>query len=334
MSEMSLDHENWVERPDGVLPAGLLEVAEGGTISPELGRTKVRMTSQRFPDGKEVHFAAHLSDTLGRVFEEAAQALAEPLLPPPPQEPLDLLRMRRQNGSWSDPISDFDLPLWKALADGFTRHVSVEYRLEVRINTKWGVASAPELTPRVLLTEFGFDPSQFTLYKPGSTVPLPPDTPIKLQRGEHFEAQKDGRYGGALSPSAPPRGLQTIEDDVDGLRSHGAEVRLHVVGSQKYVEAKVSRIPSSWSKNEANILIAVPANYPQGGLDAFYLEQGVHQNGSVPRQQATVQLLGRTWGLISWHYAANRQWDSRVDDLGSHIEHCRGFFLARGVVAQ
>ena len=332
--EISHGELSWAGHPDGALPAGLLDVTEGGSISTELRSLAIRMSAQRYPDGEEVDFNSKLGDSLGRVFEEAARALAEPLLPPDPQRPLDLLRMRRRNGSWSDPITDLDLPLWKALANGLTRHVSVEYRLEVRINTKWAVASAPEMTPRALLAEFGFDPSQFTLYRPGSNVPLPPDTPIDLKRGEHFEAQRDGRYGGAAGPSAPVRGIQTIEDDVDGLKAQDASIKIQVVGGQKYVEAKISGLPSSWSRGEATILIAVPSNYPHGGLDAFYLEQGVHQNGSVPRQQSTAQLLGRAWGLISWHYSANRQWDPSVDDLGSHIEHCRGFFLARGVVAQ
>ena len=325
---------SWAEHPHQALPAGLLEVTEGGTISSELTRLKVRMSAQRYPDGKEVHFSAHLGNTLRQVFEEAAHALGEPPLPPKPQQPLDLFRMRRHNGAWSGPITDFDLPLWKALADGLSRHVSVEYRLVVQINTKWGVASASQMTPRALLAEFGFDPSQFSLYKAGSADLLPPDTPIQISRGERFEAQKDGRYGGALSPSAPVRGLQTIEDDVERLRKDDIDVEIHVAAGQKYVEAPHLEIPSPpWSNCTTPILIAVPATYPQGGLDAFYLECGVHLNGSVPRQQSVVQLLGRTWALVSWHYATNRPWNPRIDDLGTHLEHCRGFFLARGVTS-
>jgi hypothetical protein len=78
-------------------------------------------------------------------------------------------------------------------------------------------------------------------------------------------------------------------------------------------------------------LIAVPGTYPAGGLDAFYLEQGVSQGGTVPNQQAAVRIGGRTWGLISWHYAQDRPWNPSRDDLASHIAHCRGFFLKRGV---
>ena len=59
---------SWAEHPHHALPAGLLEVAEGGTISSELTRLKVRMSAQRYPDGKEVHFSSHLGNTLGASF--------------------------------------------------------------------------------------------------------------------------------------------------------------------------------------------------------------------------------------------------------------------------
>ena len=91
-------------------------------------------------------------------------------------------------------------------------------------------------------------------------------------------------------------------------------------------------IPSPpWSAAVCSILIAVPGTYPAGGLDAFYLAHGVSQSGAVPNQQAAVAIGGRTWGLISWHYAQDRSWNPSRDDLASHIAHCRGFFLKRGV---
>jgi len=321
---------NWAEHPDHALPEGFLDVEDGECISAELAGLKVRMSARIYPDGTEHHFSAHLGDSLHKVFEEAAQALHEPLLPPAPAQPLDLFRMRRHDGQWSDPLSNFHLPLWKALAEGFSRHVAIEYLLLVRINTKWAVASSETITPRILLTEFGFDPAQFTLYRPHDNNPLPADTPIHVHRGEHFEAQKDGKYGGGNS-AVLIRGFQSLNDDLERLRGEGLELTAHNVSGQIYVETRVSIPSPPWSNTSAAILIAIPANYPKGGLDAFYLEAGTTQNGAVPRQQAVVSLLGRTWSLISWHYSNGRPWDPQADDLGTHIEHCRGFFLARGV---
>jgi Prokaryotic E2 family E len=187
------------------------------------------------------------------------------------------------------------------------------------------------MTPRALLTEFGFDPAQFSLYRRESSEPLSPDVPIDLGRGEHFEAQKDGKYGGVVSPVLI-RGFQTIATDAEDLCGEGADITVRASNGQTYIEARGLSIPSPpWSTETANILIAVPGTYPQGALDAFYLEAGPTQNGVVPRQQSTIVLVDRTWILISWHYATNRPWNPSADDLGTHIEHCRGFFLSRGV---
>jgi hypothetical protein len=130
----------------------------------------------------------------------------------------------------------------------------------------------------------------------------------------------------------PPRGLQTLAQDVDAVKATGVTARAFSVTSQTYVEVRGLEVPSPpWSSTHANILIAAPATYPNGGLDAFYLEQTITQGGTVPYQQSVVTIDGRTWGLISWHYADGRAWNPSKDDLASHVAHCRGFFLKRGL---
>lgn len=325
-----LAHNHWIEDVDADLPDTVTEGKKHGQLPAEFKQTKVQIGVRELPNGKEVHFKALLTDSLREVFERGAQALGKPLLPPAGAIPLDLLRCRERAGQgWSDPITNLEQPLWLALAGRCSRHFGIEYVLAVKINTKWGIAPSPNATPRELLTSFGFDPSQFSLYKANSSDLLPPDTPLDLKRGDEFEAQKDGRYGAPVETLHPPRGVQTIEDDVEALQEAGINARLFVEGGQKYVEVRGIRVPSPpWSPSKVNILIAVPATYPTGGLDAFYVEMKVqHISGSIPNLQSVVQLDGRSWGLISWHYATNRPWNAQHDDLASHIEHCRGAFL-------
>jgi hypothetical protein len=54
------------------------------------------------------------------------------------------------------------------------------------------------MSPREIfaLPEFQFDPSSFSLYLPYSATPLQLDTPLAIERGMAFEAQRDGLYGG------------------------------------------------------------------------------------------------------------------------------------------
>jgi hypothetical protein len=325
--ELELPHQ-WAEDLDnGALPPDITTALEHGMLPGTLGKLAVRLGIQEWPHGAEHHLKAHLDELLGEVLVKGAETLGKPLLPPPPAEPFDSLRGRRDH-EWSEPLAP-DTPLWIALAKGYSRRFGVEFRLTVQINAKWGVASQHSLTPRQLLTEFGFDPAQYSLYPAHSADLLPPDQPLDLHRGERFEAQKDGKYGFA---PAPPRGLQTLDQDVDATKAAGVDARRFTAGGQTYVEVRGLEVPSPpWSGSQANILIAAPAAYPNGGLDAFYLEQGINQGGSVPYQQSTVTIDGRTWGLISWHYADGKGWNPSRDDLASHIAHCRGFFLKRGL---
>src|ERR1700688_712666 len=101
-----LTESHWTEHPDHALPLGLLDVGDGGNISIELTGLRVRMGARTYPDGPEEHFHAQLGDTLLEVFEKAAHALGKPLLPPAPAAPLDFFRMRRHDGTWSEPFTD------------------------------------------------------------------------------------------------------------------------------------------------------------------------------------------------------------------------------------
>jgi E2/UBC family protein E len=292
---------------------------------------KVKLGIQRFPDGKEVRFEAFLNDSILHVFNLGAEALATPLLPPNSSTPLDRLRVKDRQ-SWTEPIQDLERPLRLLLQNGSSRHLSIEYVLAIKINTKWGIAPSLGATPRQLLESFGFSPAEFSLYRVNSADTLPPDTPLTLARGEMFEAQKDGRYG-SINQISPSRGSQTIQQDVKLMSEAGVDTRLFTQGGQTYVEVCSLGIPNPpWSQQTTNIVIAIPSTYPAGGLYAFYMQQELrHVSGSIPGQQSSVIIDGRTWTLISWHYAPDRQWNPINDDLASHVAHCRGYFLQRGI---
>ncbi|MGB7202172.1 MAG: E2/UBC family protein [Pyrinomonadaceae bacterium] len=311
-----------------------LDAAVGGEIKKEDKARDVNLTARVWEKNNDVNFKAKLDDTLGEVLEKAGKALGEKILPPEPAAPLDLLRGRLHNGQWSDPITDLSQLLGRALKERFDKHFAVEYMLVVKINALWGISPTNTPTPRQLLAAFGMDASEFTLYPPDSSEPYPVDRPIKVRRGQKFEAQKDGRYGdGVPTTVKKPRGTQTIEDDVNNYNEAGAQARLLSFDNQIYVETNLSNIPSPpWSSDKADILIAIPATYPTGGLDAFYIKMPMgHASGDIPRKQNIVQIGSDQWLLISWHYHPSKPWNPTQDDLATHIEHCRGFFLTRGV---
>jgi hypothetical protein len=121
------------------------------------------------------------------------------LLPPAPQNPLDLLHDLEKHGHVGPPITDLEQALAAYLKEkGTSPHFGIELVLAFRVNTRWAVAPKPDMTPKEILglPAIGLDYQQYTLYLPGSNDPLPLDKPIHLTRGEALEAQRDGKYGG------------------------------------------------------------------------------------------------------------------------------------------
>ena len=77
--------------------------------------------------------------------------------------------------------------------------------------------------------------------------------------------------------------------------SNGIAARLMSQSGQRFVEVPGLKIPSPpWSDSAATITISVPAMY-QGGLNGFYLEQRVNQNGTIPYQQSGLSIDGRSF---------------------------------------
>jgi hypothetical protein len=326
----AISEEVWIAEPSEAFPQHIHEAARHGVLPPELLHLKVRVSIREWPEDHEKHLMVNLGESLLALMREGGTKLGMPVLPPGAEiDPLDALRFLRKSGQWSDAILDLSEPLWLAIVHGDSRHFGIEYKLVIQINTKWGVSPFSNPTPKQLLEAFGFNPAEYSLYFANSSESLPPDVPLNLKRGDRFEAQKDGRYGAPCTQE-----LRALDRECTALAGAGCEVRTLSQGGQEYVEVSNVEVPSPpWCGGKVRVLIAVPATYPAGGLDAFYLDRSSvsHQGGAIPYEQARATIDGRQWGLISWHYPVNRPWNPNSDNIASHIAHCRGYFLRRGV---
>lgn len=160
---------------------------------------EAHVTARNLATGTEAKFNLPENAVLLEVLEEGAKHLGIHLLPPAPQKPLDLLHDISQHGQVGPAIDNLDQPLGTYLKEkGTTPHFGIELVLAFRVNVRWAVATAPQMTPRQILAlpAINLPYEQYTLYLPGSSDPLPLDTPITLKRGEALEAQRDGKYGG------------------------------------------------------------------------------------------------------------------------------------------
>jgi len=140
----------------------------------------------------ELEREAPLAEVLERGLEKSGNQLS-----PEPRPPVDKLHNLRHD-QVGPAITDLEEPLWKYLREPHTTHdFGIELVRAFRVNTRWAVAPEPQMTPRQILGLVGLDYQQYTLYRPGSSDPLPLDSPIEMKRGEVFEAQRDGKYGAA-----------------------------------------------------------------------------------------------------------------------------------------
>jgi hypothetical protein len=132
--------------------------------------------------------------TLAEVLDLSLDALGKKLIPSP-SEPLDKLH-NIQHGEVGPEISDLSVTVGDYLREKGTSHdFAIELVRAFRVNTRWAVAPNAEMAPREILALFALDFQQYGLYLQGSSALLPIDTPVGIERGKVFEAQRDGRYG-------------------------------------------------------------------------------------------------------------------------------------------
>jgi hypothetical protein len=134
-------------------------------------------------------------ETLLEVLDESARKLDLNLLPNP-HTPLDRLHGVYELHRVGEPL-DLDLTVEEFLQQKpTTHHLAIELVLAIEINTRWRIAPENEMTPKAILALAGLPWDQYSLYYPADSIdPLPPDTPVRLHRGQRFEAQRDGKYG-------------------------------------------------------------------------------------------------------------------------------------------
>jgi len=162
--------------------------------------SQVRVTIQVIdPPSARHDFRLDSTAALLEMMQMGAAEAGVALLPPG-GSPLDLLHNYIRHDELGPPIEDLDQSVGPFVRQPHTTaNFAIELVLAFRVNNRWAIATAVEMSPRQILAlpAIGLNFAEYTLYLPDSAVPLPLDTPIRIERGMALEAQKDGKYGGA-----------------------------------------------------------------------------------------------------------------------------------------
>jgi hypothetical protein len=130
--------------------------------------------------------------------------------------------------------------------------------------------------------------------------------------------------------------IGTAKAEIERLAASGIAITLVNEGAQPYAIVRGVEAPSPpWDRTTYDILIAIPIAYDLGTpLDGFYIALPyTFHKGEHNRVNGQVAVVGNfQWKAVSWHYPDGKQFRLGVDNIESHIVHCRGFFLERGAV--
>ena len=80
------------------------------------------------------------------------------------------------------------------------------------------------------------------------------------------------------------------------------------------------KLPTGLDRETADLLVQLPAGYPDVAPDMWWFDPGVHRaNGAtILATDATQACLGRHWQRWSRHFQAG-QWRSGIDGLESYL---------------
>jgi hypothetical protein len=128
---------------------------------------------------------------------------------------------------------------------------------------------------------------------------------------------------------------ETIEDlvpevDREFLAEKNLKFSASRVGADTHVVIHDFDFPEAYTPRKANLLIILPAGYPNANLDMFWTEPVVKlANGTVPaRADSHTAYNGVSWQRWSRHF--QNAWRQGVDNLRTFLTTIRRE-LARGV---
>lgn len=215
--------------------------------------------------------------------------------------------------------------------------------LVVVVSNKQFVPDEFVMTPSAILEAAGFDRADYLLYYGADAEEedphIPKGTDVDLREHHIFSAIPDETGYGAASdePSDDladlPAGLATevrdLRDDYEVDVDADAEANFtHIIVRDYPVPA------DAYNKEETDILIRVPAGYPEQAPDWVYVEGDFRlANDNLPRKAQTLDTnpnndaLIEGWVGLSWHLnnLNSVQWKPYEHDLRWYLETiCRG----------
>lgn len=113
--------------------------------------------------------------------------------------------------------------------------------------------------------------------------------------------------------------MQLLEEEELYLKEKGFEFTATDRGSELHLVIHKYRLPPAYAPQNVDLLIRLPAGYPNAKPDMFWTDPWVHlANGQVPNRANVTETHGdRPWQRWSRHWAG--RWRPGVDGLETYL---------------
>lgn len=110
-----------------------------------------------------------------------------------------------------------------------------------------------------------------------------------------------------------------IDEAVDQLEGQGYEIRRCSERGYTVLILTAYPLPDGWSKAATDLLLKLPASFPNGAPDMFWTSEDLTlANGAVPVKGDVIELAcGRRWRRFSWH---PKSWSPATDDIHTFLQ--------------
>lgn len=94
-----------------------------------------------------------------------------------------------------------------------------------------------------------------------------------------------------------------IDKEVEELRKKGFSVARSDTDKLAILTIRAYPLPTGWSKKATQLLLKLPASYPNGKPDMFWTDEDLLlADGGVPHKGDVIEdIEGRNWRRFSWH---------------------------------
>jgi hypothetical protein len=113
--------------------------------------------------------------------------------------------------------------------------------------------------------------------------------------------------------------MQLIESDQEYLEAKAYNFEVVTQGAELHVVIHDFPLPAAYSERSVDLLVRLPAGYPNAGLDMFWtIPRVTLANGQIPVAAAVNENHGgRNWQRWSRHWTT--PWRPGVDGLGAFL---------------